>query len=213
MVAILSFDENVLAYDNRAELLAKKKLEHFDLGDAFREQTPVKPLAMSQSIETKEFTVKTDTAEHMNKDTEEQNDDIDSKTWLDTLWGSPAKNHLCLGMWTHHLDGGSDDRNSNNQLLGVTYNSYYCGTFINTHYDTTWSLGVQRSWYKQQYGILDVELGYRMGMLYGYKKHLTMFNTPFFPLIQVLADFTYKDIGIQLTWAGVVGTIGFVVGF
>ncbi|MDP0561203.1 MAG: hypothetical protein QS721_02210 [Candidatus Endonucleobacter sp. (ex Gigantidas childressi)] len=214
LVAILSFEDSVLAYDNRVEFLADKKSKYFDLGGVFQEQAPFQPLVMSQSMGAEDFTVEADADAYMGKDKEYPNDNIYSETWLDALWGGSVRNRLCLGMWTYHVNSkNKDDNNSNNQLLGVTYNSYYCGTFINTHFDRVWSLGVQRSWYKQRYGILDVDLGYRIGVLYGYKKHLTLCGTPFFPLLQVVADFTYKNIGIQLSWAGVVGTIGFLVGF
>ncbi len=133
-------------------------------------------------------------------------------TWWQTFWGKPARNHLYLGMWTYHFEAG-EGQDWNNQLLALAYKGYYGGTFINTHCDRTWSLGVQRTWHQKQYGALDIELGYRMGMMYGYKKYLTLFDTRFFPLFQVVADIEYKNFGIEFSWAGVVATVGFLFRF
>ncbi|WP_263081241.1 hypothetical protein [Endozoicomonas sp. Mp262] len=144
---------------------------------------------------------------------------VDSEGWLQKFWGTPASNRLYLGMWTYHFqkekkkEGKGKGQDWNNQLLAFSYNGYYGGTFINTHSDRVVTLGVQRSWVQTSYGEAQVELGYRLGMMYGYTKYLTLFNTRFFPLFQVITDIDYKGLGIELSWAGVVATVGFSIRF
>ena len=127
--------------------------------------------------------------------------------WLNTLWGRPFRDKLYLGMWTLHFDQG-DDQENNNKLVGATYKGYYGGTFINTHGDRVLSAGWQRTLFQQQYGAVDVEAGYRTGIMYGYKKYLKLGNSRLFPLFQALLDIEYKRFGVQFSWAGVVVTAG-----
>lgn len=128
--------------------------------------------------------------------------------WSNRLWGQPYNDRLLLGMWTQHLEEG-DDQENNNQLLGMVYGGYYVGTFINTHSDRVVSAGWQRMLYSSTAGNWSVEAGYRAGIMYGYKKYLRMFETDFFPMFQTLLDFSYRNVGLELSWAGVVLTAGF----
>lgn len=132
--------------------------------------------------------------------------------WVDQLWGRPFRDRLYLGMWTLHFKP-SDDQENNNQLIGASYKGYYGGTFINTHGDRVWSAGWQRTLFQKKYGEIEVEAGYRTGMMYGYKKYLKLGDTRFFPLLQVLLDIEYKNFGAELSWAGVVFAAGFYYRF
>ncbi|MCW7555174.1 hypothetical protein NX722_21605 [Endozoicomonas gorgoniicola] len=136
----------------------------------------------------------------------------EEKGWLKQLWGRPFRDQLLLGMWTLHLESG-DDQESNNRLIGAVYKGYYGGTFINTHGDRVWSGGWQRTLYQQKYGEVEVEAGYRAGIMYGYKRYLKLGNTRLFPLFQALLDVEYKNVGVQFSWAGVVLTAGFYYRF
>ncbi|MET4692764.1 hypothetical protein V5J35_002855 [Endozoicomonas sp. NE40] len=134
------------------------------------------------------------------------------KGWLKQLWGRPFRDQLLLGMWTLHLEPG-EDQESNNRLIGAVYKGFYGGTFINTHGDRVWSGGWQRTLFQQKYGEIEVEAGYRTGIMYGYKRYLKLGNTRLFPLFQALLDVDYKNFGVQLSWAGVVLTAGFYYRF
>ena len=136
----------------------------------------------------------------------------EEQDWLNQLWGRPSQDKLYLGMWTLHFKSGKEQEN-NNELIGFTWGGYYGGTFINTHGDRVWSGGWQRTLYQKKYGEIEVEAGYRAGMMYGYKKYLKMGNTRFFPLFQTLLDIGYKNVGVELSWAGVVFTAGFYYRF
>ena len=136
----------------------------------------------------------------------------EEKGWVDQLWGRPFRDKLYLGMWTLHLESG-DDQNSNNELIGGTYKGYYGGTFINTHSDRVWTGGWQRTLFQKKYGEIEVEAGYRAGLMYGYKRYLKLGNTRWFPLFQALLDVEYKNFGMQFSWAGVVLTAGFYYRF
>lgn len=132
--------------------------------------------------------------------------------WLGKLWGEPFRNHFYAGMWTHHFSSGDDQENTNN-LLAFTYMGYYAGTFINTHRDRVYSAGWQRALYRDKWGGLDVEAGYRAGMMYGYTKYLKLGKSKWFPLLQALLDIDYKGFGMEFSWAGVVLTAGFYYRF
>lgn len=140
----------------------------------------------------------------------------EERGWVDQFWGRPFRDRLYFGMWTLHLES-RDDQESNNQLIGGTYKGYYGGTFINTHRDRVWSGGCQRTLFQKSYGGVEVEAGYRVGIMYGYKRYLKLGNSKFFPLFQTLLDIGFPNIshnaGIELSWAGVVFSAGFFYRF
>ena len=132
--------------------------------------------------------------------------------WKRQLWGRPFRDHIYLGMWTVHFKSGEEQENTNN-LVGLSWQGYYGGTFVNTHCDQVYSGGVQRSVFIDKWGNLEVEAGYRLGMMYGYTKYLTLGGSRWFPLFQTLLDIDYKGFGIEFSWAGVVATAGFYFRF
>ena len=132
--------------------------------------------------------------------------------WLGKLWGEKFGNRIYAGMWSVHFSPGDEQENTNN-LLGGVYNGYYVGTFINTHRDRVYSAGWQRALYRDEWGIFNVEAGYRAGMMYGYTKYLKLGGSKWFPLFQTLLDIGYKDFGVEFSWAGVVATAGFYYRF
>ncbi|PJE79959.1 hypothetical protein CI610_01052 [invertebrate metagenome] len=140
---------------------------------------------------------------------------VQNQDWLYSLWGSPSKDHLYLGMWTFHFESleRSDNYTANNELFGVSYKGIYGGSFRNSHGDRTYTLGLQRTFSDSQYKNLDIELGYRVGMMYGYKQSLRLFDTPFFPLVQIITDISYKNVGMEFSWAGIIITAGFFYKF
>lgn len=98
--------------------------------------------------------------------------------WWAVIWGRPAVDSLHLGMWSLHLDGsgdifGSGSNNEHNYLLGFQLKGYNFCTFINSHDDRTYSLGLSREVYSKQLSPdLRFDAGYRLGFLYGYKDNL-----------------------------------------
>ncbi len=126
-----------------------------------------------------------------------------SASWLKKFWGYASSDHIYLGMWTWHFDYDPDNE-WRNQLIGGSYQGYFSGTFKNTYGDRTWTAGVQRTLYQGRWQSLKIEAGYRAGMMYGYKKNLQLFGTPWFPLAQAIVDIDYKGFGIELSWAGVI---------
>ena len=134
--------------------------------------------------------------------------------WKSKLWGRPFRDHFYLGMWTTHLSSGDDQENTNN-LLGVSWKGYYAGTFVNTHRDQVYSGGVQRSLFQDKWGSLEVEAGYRTGMMYGYTKYLTLGGSRWFPCFRPCLILTTKVLVWSfpgLEWLRLlVSTIGFEV--
>jgi hypothetical protein len=128
--------------------------------------------------------------------------------WLSSLWGKPYSNTAYLGMWTRHFQQRKNHIKSN-KLLAVCYKGYYLGTFINSHGDRTCSIGVQRSLYNDTFSVFEVEAGYRVGLMYGYKRYLRLFGTSFFPLVQLVADVSLGNFVTEVSWAWMVFTIGF----
>lgn len=101
-----------------------------------------------------------------------------SSDWWEFIKGVPARDSLHLGMWSLHLDGsgdifGSGKNNEHNHLIGVQYMGFNAGTFINSHDNRTYSVGLSREVYSRQYTEnLRFDAGYKLGLLYGYKDNL-----------------------------------------
>ena len=134
--------------------------------------------------------------------------DEPESNWISSIWGKPFNNTVYFGMWTRHFQQRTNHTKSN-RLLALCYKSYYIGSFINSHSDRTYSIGVQRSLYNDTFYVFEIEVGYRAGMMYGYKKYLRLWNTSFFPLVQLVADISLGNFVTQISWSWIVFTIGF----
>ena len=132
------------------------------------------------------------------------------RSWLNYILGEPGQDNFYLGMWSYHFLEGNGGYHTQNNLLGVSYGGYYFGTFINSYDDRTWSGGVQRDVYGSRWRRLNLDTGYRAGLLYGYDT-LTLPDTKLGPLFQVYADVSYRQFGLQFSWASEVVTAGFFV--
>ncbi len=126
--------------------------------------------------------------------------------------GHPADDTIYLGMWSYHFIDNDDDYQTTHNLLAITYRGYFGGTFINSLDDRTWGAGVQRDVYRTEMGIFSMEIGYRLGLLYGYDS-MQIANTGLFPLLQVYSDLHYEHVGVQFAWAGSTVTAGFFFRF
>lgn len=130
--------------------------------------------------------------------------------WLEVMLGDPGQDNLYVGMWSHHFLEGNEEYQTQNDLLGISYGGYYFGTFITSFDDRAWSGGVQRDVYRNRWHRLNLDTGYRAGLLYGYEER-TLGNTELGPLFQVYADVSYRQFGLQFSWALEVVTAGFFV--
>lgn len=126
--------------------------------------------------------------------------------------GQPAQDTIYLGMWSHHFIDNSDDYQTTHNLLAITYRGFYGGTFQNSLDDRTWGAGIQRDVYRTNLDSISIEIGYRLGILYGYDS-MEVYDTGLFPLLQLYSDLHYKNVGVQFSWAGSVVTVGFLVRF
>ena len=137
-----------------------------------------------------------------------ENSDTSEKGWFDTeTWqfikGKPAVDALHLGMWSLHLDGtgeffGNGKNNDHNHLIGFQYRGFNAGTFINSHDQRTYTIGLSRQVFAKHYSPdLRFDAGYRLGLLYGYEKNLknimgiSGYAMPVFGL-------TWKRVGVDL---------------
>lgn len=60
--------------------------------------------------------------------------------------------------------------------------------------------------------MVSMEIGYRLGILYGYDS-MQLSDTGLFPLLQLYSDLHYKNVGVQFCWTGSVLTVGFLIRF
>lgn len=141
-----------------------------------------------------------------------------SNFWND-LWGTTPENQFYLGMWTLHLNPSSQ-RSDNyvNNLIGVEYHSFFVATFTNSFHDQTYTFGLQRNWYTHQFQChpdLLYTLGYRVGGIYGYDSRLMHLagQTPVIPFLQLVSDLSYKRVGWEVTYTGIVVSTSFFVRF
>ncbi len=135
-----------------------------------------------------------------------------SLSLYDFLRGQPAQDSIYLGMWSYHFIDDDDDYTNTHNLLGLVYEGIFLGTFLNSHEDRAWALGIQRNVYSTKINLLDMDIGYRLGLMHGYD-NLQLFDSEIFPLLQVYSDFSYEKLGVQFSWAGSVVTAGFFIRF
>lgn len=132
----------------------------------------------------------------------ENDDDLDS--WWTWLKGRSARDALTMGMWSIHMDGsgdifGSGRNNEHNHLLGIQYKGVNAGTFINSHDDRTYTVGLSREVYTRQISPdVRFDAGYKLGLLYGYKDNL--------PSIMDVSGYAMPVVG--LSWK----RVGFDIG-
>ena len=84
---------------------------------------------------------------------------------------------LYLDMRSLHLDHtgefGDKSANENNQLLGIQVYGFDAGTFVNSHRERSYFLGLSRTIYTKGLGRdTNMDFGYKVGALYGYGKDL-----------------------------------------
>ena len=100
------------------------------------------------------------------------------KVLLRRVWGKSARDGLLLGMWSLHLKGTGETfkkggSNEENHLFGFRYRGFTGGTFMNSHDDRSWFVGVAREIYSRQLtSSWRFDMGYMLGPLYGYGDRL-----------------------------------------
>jgi len=108
---------------------------------------------------------------------------------------------LFLDMRSLHLDHtgafGDKSANENNQLLGIQVYGVDAGTFVNSHRERSYFLGLSRTVYTKGLSTTtDMDVGYKIGALYGYGEGLPNVGG-FCPLILPTVAFSYKRVGIE----------------
>ena len=144
-------------------------------------------------------------------------DDSKTQDLFAFLQGQKPNNGLYIGMFTLHFNPKSlrDDRWINN-LIGVPYHSLFLGTFLNSFSERAFVSGVQRNVYMHRFSNTTVfDVGYRLGVISGYDKRMSSFAdySPLVPLVEAYIDFSYNNLGIEVSYIGVVVTAKFFVLF
>jgi len=121
--------------------------------------------------------------------------------------GDAPPDAIGVGMWTYHLRNSSDFYTYNNYGAAVLYNSIFGVAFRNCFDEPAIAAGVQRTFYtKPLRRNFDLSMGYRLGLLSGYDNRFAKIAdyTPILPIAQIVADFTYKKAGLELTYTGII---------
>lgn len=132
--------------------------------------------------------------------------------WAPDVWqfikGEEAPSVLYFGMWSRHVFNNKEEYRTNHELLGGCYKGFFFGTFKNSHHNRGWGGGLQRDVHRGSVRNATWRFGYRAGIVYGYEE-LSLFDTKLFPLFQTYADLSYKQGGVELSWAGSTVLLGF----
>jgi hypothetical protein len=134
----------------------------------------------------------------------------DQANLLELAWGHPEPSTLYLGMWTKHFHPGV----TNNEMVAVNIHGYFAGTFLNSWHDRSYAAGVERSVHRGQLGESGAySLGYRLGAINGYDSRLIKGAgaTPVVPFLQIVANGSWKRVGVQASYCWLVVTGGFFV--
>jgi hypothetical protein len=139
---------------------------------------------------------------------------------LTTLWGSPPHDAIQGGNFVFHLydiwKGNTNDRSYFYPYAGITYSGFNATYFKNTFNRDAFGVAIQRSLYNRQSDHTIFSMDYRVGILYGYcwgSFSCSNHATPVIPAAQLVVDYVYKNIGIELSYAGVVVSAGLVYYF
>lgn len=89
-------------------------------------------------------------------------------SFLDFIYGKPTKNGILYLPLGRHTQIAEENFSSNN-LIGIVYNSFSFGTFINSFHERTWYLVIIRNIFSY-YGF---GIDYFAGLLYGYEGKLS----------------------------------------
>lgn len=152
-------------------------------------------------------------------------EDPQTKSAWKGVWGIKDDNCIYLGMWTTHFLPGRNARLNNiNRLIGINYEGIFGATFINSHNDRTYTAGIQRIVYSQKFPhYIQIDAGYRVGAIWGYQN-----NSPFaslkhtipgiqkmnpIPFFQLIGNFSWEIVGLQISYCWAVFTAGFFVKF
>lgn len=128
--------------------------------------------------------------------------------------GTSAPDALYLGWATWHLRYPMQPW-MNNHFWGATFRGFHAGTFITSHDDRGYAVGVQRVLIDWGGHDVSAELGYRAGLVYGYDEEFLDIaeRLPVLPALTGMLDLRWKTLGMQIGYAGIVMTVGGVVRF
>ncbi|MBK2125647.1 hypothetical protein [Fangia hongkongensis] len=158
-----------------------------------------------------------DSTSSNDKTNDKAKDNADNQGFWNFLKGTAPENAVFLGMFTWHFNPESrkDDRASNN-LVGGLYNSIFFGTLLNSFSDRAFVVGVQRDLYTHSFTPNSkFSAGYRIGIITGYDQRMADIARylPALPFPELYIDYAYHNIGVELSYVGVVATAKFFIRF
>ena len=93
----------------------------------------------------------------------------DDHQLVELLFGQPAQNSVYIGMWSYHVFNDDASYQSTHNLIGLTYNGFFVGTFENSRDERALAAGFQRDVFCTTFDVLTIEVGYRVGLMHGYE--------------------------------------------
>jgi hypothetical protein len=120
-------------------------------------------------------------------------------------------------MWTYHpFDYKKKFETFRNDLVMFVYKGIFASTFINCYGDRSYAVGIQRYWLQTCFKTgVESKLGYRAGFIYGYDERLHPIANKLIilPCAQIIYDLSWKNVGIELSYTGVIVSAGFFIYF
>lgn len=118
--------------------------------------------------------------------------------FLRFMRGERPVDALFLGMWSHHLTKSFRYRQSHN-LVALQYRGLYLATFVNSHSEQTFVVGIARTLYSTKIlrDKIRFDFGYKVGPMYGYRNRVP--NIKGFSILPLLTGgITYKMVGVDV---------------
>ncbi len=118
------------------------------------------------------------------------------------------RTRVYLGMWSTHLRDLNRGLVSNS-LLGVSYRGWFGATFINSFGDRAVTVGMQRNFSFSSDRPVATGLGYRAGFITGYDERFFGIGDklPALPFVQLLGVVDWRNVGVELGYAGIVASV------
>ena len=121
---------------------------------------------------------------------------------------------VVLGMWSLHLrrlHWGLEY----NGTFGLSHRNVFAATFITTHDERGFSVGLDRAWGRARWGPLEAMVGFRAGLVYGYDERLEHIGhlSPILPYVQPLGLVSAGPVWAELSWVWRISSIMVGVSF
>jgi hypothetical protein len=112
----------------------------------------------------------------------------------------PDRRRLIAGMWAMHPFEPHFPEMDHTRGFGAQLSQWFVATFVNSYDVRAFVAGLERYWLERRVSLVDVGIGYRLGIVTGYDERLLTFarHTPLLPFGGLLLWAEVGPVGADL---------------